>query len=53
MSNLSKETIAEWFKGPNTWDLNQLNTVLMPNSAAQILMYENGRNVFSLVSVTQ
>ena len=45
--------IAEWFKGPNTWDLNQLNTVLMPNSAAQILMYENGRNVFSLGSVTQ
>lgn len=45
--------IAEWFKGPNTWDLNQLNTVLMPNSAAQILMSENGRNVFSLESVSQ
>ena len=45
--------IAQWFKTPNTWDLNQLNTVLMPNSAAQIQMFENGQNVFSLVSVTQ
>ncbi|MBT8244325.1 MAG: hypothetical protein HKP48_05330 [Winogradskyella sp.] len=45
--------IAQWFKEPNTWDLNQLNTVLMPNSAAQILMFENGKNVFSLESVTQ
>jgi len=45
--------IAQWFKTPNTWDLNQLNTVLMPNSSAQIQMFENGQNVFSLVSVTQ
>jgi hypothetical protein len=45
--------IAEWFKTPNTWDLNQLNTVLMPNSTAQILIFENGQNVFSLGSITQ
>jgi len=45
--------IAEWFKNPNTWDLNQLNTVLMPNSSAQIQMFENGQNVFSIESVTQ
>ncbi|MEP1488932.1 MAG: MbnP family protein [Algibacter sp.] len=40
--------IAEWFKNPNTWDLNVLNQMLMPNSAAQIMMFENGQNVFSL-----
>ncbi|MDO1502023.1 hypothetical protein Q2T40_17955 [Winogradskyella maritima] len=45
--------IAEWFKSPNTWDLNSLNTVLMPNSSAQIVISENGRNVFSLGTVTQ
>ena len=45
--------IAEWFRNPNTWDLNQLNTVLMPNSAAQIQMFQNGQNVFTLGSVSQ
>ena len=40
--------LAQWFKEPNLWDLNQLNSVLMPNSDAQIMMYENGQNVFSL-----
>lgn len=45
--------IAEWFKNPNQWDLNQLNTVLMPNSGAQIQMSQNGRNVFSLGSISQ
>jgi len=45
--------IAEWFKNPNTWDLNVLNQTLMPNSSAQIMMYENGQNVFSLESVNQ
>lgn len=43
--------IAEWFANPNTWDLNQYNQMLMPNSMAQIMMYENGQNVFSLISV--
>lgn len=45
--------IAEWFKNPNTWDLNELNQMLMPNSSAQIKMFENGQNVFSLGTVTR
>lgn len=45
--------IAEWFKNPHTWNLNELDTVLMPNSAAQIMMSENGKSVFSLGSITQ
>ena len=40
--------IAEWFKNPNTWNLNEYNQMLMPNSEAQIMMYENGQNVFTL-----
>jgi len=43
--------IAEWFKNPRTWDLNALNQSLMGNSAAQIMMFENGKNVFSLNTV--
>lgn len=42
--------IAEWFKTPNTWDLNILNNMLMPNFDAQVSMFENGQNVFSLKS---
>jgi len=45
--------IAEWFKTPNLWDLNVLNQMLMPNSSAQIFMYQNGPNVFSLGDVIQ
>lgn len=45
--------IAEWFKNPNVWDLNDLNNMLMPNYNAQIMMFENGQNAFSLISVTQ
>jgi len=48
-----KMNIAEWFKNPNTWDLNQLNTVLMPNFNAQKMMSENGKSVFSLGEVNQ
>ena len=47
-----KMNIAEWFKNPNTWDLNILNTVLMPNFEAQKLMQENGKTVFSLGDIT-
>jgi hypothetical protein len=46
-----KMNVAEWFKTPNTWDLNTLNQVLMPNASAQKLMNENGQNVFSLGSI--
>ena len=48
-----KVNIAEWFKNPNTWNLNELNTVLMPNFEAQKMMSANGKNVFSLGDVTQ
>ena len=45
--------VAEWFKNPNTWNLTQLYTMLMPNYEAQILMHENGMgSVFSLGTVT-
>lgn len=40
--------IAEWFKNPHIWDLNLLNQMLMPNSSAQIMIYDNGQSVFSL-----
>jgi hypothetical protein len=43
--------IAQWFKEPNLWDLNQLNSMLMPNFDAQLKMYYNGQNVFSLGTV--
>ena len=45
--------IAEWFRDPITWNLNDFNQMLMPNSTAQIMMYDNGQNVFSLGSITQ
>ncbi len=43
-----KMNIAEWFKNPNTWNLNELNTILMPNFEAQKMMSANGKSVFSL-----
>ena len=44
-----KMNLAEWFKNPNTWDLNELSTGLMGNYEAQIMMNENGsQNVFSI-----
>jgi hypothetical protein len=46
-----KVNLAEWFKNPNTWDLNELNTVLMPNFEAQKIMSANGKSVFSLGEV--
>jgi len=48
-----KMNIAEWFKNPNTWDLNQLNTVLMPNFDAQKLISANGKTVFSSGTINQ
>jgi hypothetical protein len=44
--------IAEWFKNPNTWDLNTYNAMLMPNYAAQRLMNENAASVFALGDIT-
>ncbi len=48
-----KMNIAEWYKNPNTWDLSELSTSLMGNYNAQIMMNQNGQNVFSLGEVTQ
>ncbi|WP_299668513.1 MbnP family protein [uncultured Polaribacter sp.] len=45
--------VAEWFKNPNTWNLNELNTVLMPNFEVQKMMSANGKSVFSLGEVNQ
>ena len=42
--------IAEWFKNPNEWNLNDLHSMLMPNFDAQVMMYENGKDVFKLKS---
>lgn len=47
-----KMNIAEWFKNPTSWNLNQLSQMLMPNYVAQRKISENGRDVFSLGSVT-
>ncbi len=44
--------VAEWFRNPNTWDLNELNTVLMPNYEAQKMMNENAATVFSIGEIT-
>lgn len=43
--------IAEWFKNPHTWNLNQLHQTLMPNTNAQIMMFDNGQSVFNLKSI--
>lgn len=46
--------VAEWFKNPNEWDLNILNTMLMPNFDAQKQMAANGKSgVFSLGNISQ
>lgn len=45
--------IAELFKNPNTWDLNVLDTPLMPNYTAQKMMQANVASVFSIGSVSQ
>lgn len=40
--------IAEFFKNPNTWDLNVLDTPLMPNYDAQKMMQDNVQSVFTI-----
>ncbi|EDM45521.1 hypothetical protein SCB49_06927 [unidentified eubacterium SCB49] len=44
--------IEEWYKNPNLWDLNDLYTMLMPDHEAQIMMNQNGQNVFTLGDIT-
>ena len=45
--------VSEWFKNPNTWDLNEYNINLMGNYEVQLLMNQNGSSAFDLVSITQ
>ena len=45
--------VSEWFKNPNTWDLNEYDVNLMGNYNVQLIMNQNGSSVFSLVSITQ
>lgn len=47
-----KMDVSEWFKTPNLWNLNTLNSMLMPNFNAQVLISANGKSVFSLGAVT-
>ncbi|SEC18185.1 hypothetical protein SAMN04489761_2311 [Tenacibaculum sp. MAR_2009_124] len=45
--------IAEWFKNPHAWDLNERSVDLMMNFDAQLDMSDNGKNVFRLGGVTE
>ena len=45
--------ISNWYSNPHTWDLNQLNNMIMPNYEAQIMLNDNGYDVFSVDGVTQ
>jgi hypothetical protein len=48
-----KMNIAEWFKNPITWNLNDLHSMMMPNFDAQVMIHNNGQSVFSLGTITQ
>ncbi|MCB0402978.1 MAG: hypothetical protein KDD41_12900 [Flavobacteriales bacterium] len=45
--------LSQWFENPIIWDLNVLNSMLMPNYTAQLMMHANGYNVFSLGNTVQ
>lgn len=47
-----KMNIANWYTSPNTWDLNALNSMLMPNYNAQKMMTQNAGDVFSVGAIT-
>ena len=48
-----KMNVAEWFKNPHQWNLNERSIMLMGNFDAQKDMSDNGRNVFSLGEIFQ
>lgn len=49
-----KTNIAQWFKDPNEWNLNEKSVKLMMDHEAQIKMSENGKkNVFSVGGINQ
>ena len=45
--------LAEWFKNPHPWDLNERSTDLMMNFDAQLEMSDNGKDVFRIGEITQ
>lgn len=47
-----KMDIAEWFKNPIKWNLNELHSMMMPNFEAQKMISQNGKNTFQLGEVT-
>ena len=40
--------INEWFQNPILWDLDTLNSMMMPNYQAQLMITENSHSVFSV-----
>lgn len=46
-----KMNLAEWFKNPHTWNLEEYNIDLMMNYTAQKRMHDNGKSVFSLGNI--
>ncbi|HIP35904.1 MAG TPA: hypothetical protein EYG85_03525 [Crocinitomix sp.] len=48
-----KMNLANWFRNPNTWDLNTYYTMLMPNYTAQKMITENSIDVFSVGTISQ
>lgn len=46
-----KVDISQWFKNPNTWDLNAINNNLTENYEAQLRLGENVETVFSYIGV--
>ena len=47
-----KMNLAEWFKNPLFWSLDDYHAMLMPNYTAQKMMNQNGRSVFSFGGTT-
>lgn len=47
-----KMNLANWFRNPNTWDLNTYNSTLMSNYTAQIMMTQNAIDVFSVGTIS-
>jgi len=46
--------IENWFKNPNTWDINEIGSMIMPNQKAQEMAKANGEaDVFSIGEVVK
>ena len=47
-----KMNLANWFRNPNTWDLNTYHAMLMPNYNAQLMITQNAVDVFSAGTIS-